>query len=561
MSIRESLRAFFLPPPGSPRWKYIPPILILVVMIALASAAGASGWDYTNSPKFCGTTCHTMPPQNAVYIESPHANVYCTECHIGRAFIGKQFARKSEDIREIYATIFKTYEFPIRATRSRPAVETCEKCHRPETFADDSLRIVTRFGNEINNPATYTYLVMKTGGGTKREGLGFGIHWHIENPVYYYAADELNQVIPYVRVRNEDGTFTEYVDVESDFDKSTLDESLLKPMDCITCHNRVTHDFQPPSVSIDEAMARGRISPSIPEIRKRAVSVLETAYPGREEAMRAIDVIVGDYYRGTDYYSGHEAEVEAAIQEIKNIYDRTVFPEQKIDWTTHPNNLGHINTTGCFRCHDGKHLDDQNQAVRLECNLCHAIPVVAGEQDFTVRIEISRGPEPESHLNANWISLHHLAFDSTCANCHSVENAGGTSNTSFCSNSACHGSVYTFAGFDAPRLREILEPQIPTPAPSAGLPPIPSSPTFANFIGALFNIRCSSCHGERPSAGFTVTSYASLMQGGESGPVILPGDGANSLVVQVQSQKHFANFTPEELAVLIQWINAGAPEK
>ncbi len=63
--------------------------------------------------------------------------------------------------------------------------------------------------------------------------------------------------------------------------------------------------------------------------------------------------------------------------------------------STHPNNLGHIDSPGCFRCHDGKHLNPDQEAVRLECNLCHSIPKVAGEQDFVTNIEISRGPEPE----------------------------------------------------------------------------------------------------------------------------------------------------------------------
>lgn len=560
MPLKDSVRRFFFPPPGSPRWKIILPVIVLLIIVLIALVGGTYGWEYSNSPQFCGTTCHTMPPQNAVYVESPHANVTCEECHIGRTSFVNQLTRKSQGLKEAYYQIFKLYEFPIRAKALRPAVDTCEKCHRPETFSDDSLRTISHFGDELNNPSTSTYLVMKTGGGTKREGLGFGIHWHIENPVYYYATDELSQEIPYVRVMNSDGTYTEYADVESGFDATTLDESLLKPMDCITCHNRVTHDFQPPSVSLDEALARGQISTSIPGIRKRAGDVLSATYETRADAMKAIDGIE-EYYKNTDYYPGHGDEIKAAVEEMKAIYDRTVFHDQKIDWTTHPNNLGHINTAGCFRCHDGKHLNEQDQAVRLECNLCHSIPVVASEQDFTANIEISRGPEPESHLNANWISLHNQAFDSTCANCHTVEDAGGTSNTSFCSNTVCHGNAYTFAGFDAPKLREILKPQIPPPAPAPAAPPLPENPTFENYISTMFAARCTACHGENPSAGLKLSTYADVMRGGQNGPVILPGDSANSILVLIQSEKHFANFTPEELAIIIQWINAGAPEK
>jgi nitrate/TMAO reductase-like tetraheme cytochrome c subunit len=558
MSLKDSVRKFFFPPPGSPRWKIILPVTVLLIIVLIALAGGTYGWEYSNSPQFCGTTCHTMPPQNAVYIESPHANVTCEECHIGRASFVSQLTRKSQGLKELYYQVFDLYEFPLRAKALRPAVDTCEKCHRPETFSADSLRVIPHYGNDANNSATSTYVILKTGGGTKRQGLGFGIHWHIENPVYYYATDELNQDIPYIKVENEDGTFTEYVDVESGFDAAGIEQSQLKQMDCITCHNRVTHDFQPPSISVDESMSRGLISASIPDIRNRAVVALSATYVNRDEAFKAMDA-VAEAYKSSDYYAGHEAEIQAAIDEMKSIYDRTVFSEQKVDWTTHPNNLGHVNSPGCFRCHDGKHLNELDQAVRLECNLCHSIPVLASSQDFVASIEVNRGPEPESHLNANWISLHNKSFDATCANCHTTEDAGGTSNTSFCSNSACHGSVFTFAGFDAPALREILNLQIPTPA-SSPKPSDVKNPTFDNSIGALFASRCTMCHGAKPSAGLSFLTYAEALKGSENGAVILPGDGANSLLVKIQSEKHFANFTPEELALIIQWMDAGAPE-
>ncbi len=562
--LRTRLRNFFFPPQGSPRWMYILPYTILGILTIFLLVGGAYGWDYTNSPKFCGTTCHTMPPQNATYKISPHANVYCTECHIGRAFVGQQLARKSEDVYELYSMVFHLYEFPIRATRTKPDLLTCEKCHLPETFSSDSLQTITHFTNDINNTATTTYLILKTGGGAKVEGLGRGIHWHIINPVYYYSNDIENQIIPYVRVMNDDGTFTEYVDVESGIDPATIDESKLKKMECTTCHNRVSHNFKPPEVSIDEAMARGLISPEIPGIHQNAVQVLYATYETRDAAMQAIDGIEKNY-KATDYYADHSDQISRAVQAIKDIYDQTFFPDQKVDWTTHPNNVGHIYSPGCFRCHDGKHLDQNQQAIRLECNLCHSIPVVATAQDFTTKIEISRGPEPETHLNPNWINLHHNAFDpKLCSSCHTIEDPGGTSNTSFCSNSACHGSVYTYAGFDAPKLREILQAQLPakpTAPPTTPAPVIGGIPTYDANIQPVFDNRCSSCHGETKLAGLTLTNFTDAMKGGKDGPVIVPGNSANSKLVKIQSAQHFANLTPEELDLVIQWIDTGAHQK
>jgi hypothetical protein len=188
--------------------------------------------------------------------------------------------------------------------------------------------------------------------------------------------------------------------------------------------------------------------------------------------------------------------------------------------------------------------------------------VVSGPDDFVSRIEISRGPEPESHRNPNWISLHNSSIDTSCSACHDTADAGGTSNTSFCSNSACHGNVYTYAGFDAPNLRAILEAQIPTPAPTPVATQPPANPTFDANIAPLFSSKCAICHNPTTLAGgLDLSSYATLMKGGKDGPVVVPSDSASSLLVKIQSEKHFANLLPEELELVKAWIDAGAPEK
>lgn len=557
--IKELLTKFLTPPENASLWRVLMPIGVMVVVALLALGAGAWGWEYTNSPAFCGTSCHTMPPQGITYKESPHANVYCAECHIGRANIWTQFSRKTDGVIEIYAQTTKTYHFPIRAERAKPDSWTCEVCHQPSAFQSDSLRKISHFANNAENTRTDTYLVLKTGGGTKREGLGNGIHWHIENPVYFYSNDVSKQIIPYVKVMNADGSFTEFVDVESGFDSSTISEDDLTQMECTTCHNRVTHNFKNPSQSLDESMANGIISPEIPSIHIRALTILSQHYETPEAAHAAIDGLV-EAYTTDGYYTGNEALVDAAVAEVKHIYDVTFFPVQKVDWTTYPNNLGHVDSPGCFRCHDGKHLNDQAEAVRLECNLCHSVPVVADEQAFLANIEINLAPEPESHQNSNWISLHNQALDVTCSNCHTTSDPGGVSNTSFCSNSACHGNVFTYAGFNAPALRELIQDQLPPPAPGPVIGAEGNNPTFTGTMSLVFEAKCVVCHGDAPSAGLDLRSYATTMAGGENGAVITTGNSGASKIVAVQNDKHFANLSDEELAILIMWIDNGAIE-
>ena len=561
--IGKTLHNFFFPPTDSKMWIRVLPYAILGVLTLLVLIGAAYGWQYTNSPQFCGTTCHTMPPEYTAYLASPHARVDCVECHIGRGFIATQITRKAGDMRHIFATVFHNYTYPIYATNMRPARETCEKCHNPDKFSDDSLREDLRFQDDIDNTAYSIYISLKTGGGTSRQGLGKGIHWHVENKVLYYATDELQQNIPYIRVYNSDGTYAEYTDLASSFSPANLKESDLKEMDCVTCHNRVTHLVPMPDDQMDAAIARGFIDKTIPSIREKGIEVLSKTYSSQQEGLNGIAGL-DNYYQAyyPDFYAANPQTIKSAITYIQKIYTSSVNLDQLSDWFTHPNNIGHMDFAGCFRCHDGKHMDTKQQAIRLECNLCHSVPVVAGPSKFVSDIEISRGPEPETHLNANWIAMHNQVFNPTCSDCHTTTNPGGTDNSSFCSNSACHGIAWKYAGFDAPALREtILSSLPPTPTPS---PLNLSGPlTYDATIGPLFRTRCGSCHGENGIQGLNLTTYPGTMQGATDGPVIVPGDANGSLLVQKQSgaQPHFGQLTPEELALVIDWINAGAPEK
>ncbi|MFN2188689.1 MAG: cytochrome c3 family protein, partial [Candidatus Promineifilaceae bacterium] len=227
----NAVKAFFFPPEGSPKWLRILPFAFLGVLTLLVGVATVYGWNYTNSPEFCGSTCHTMPPEYNAYLSSPHARVRCVECHIGRDIVTTQFTRKAGDLRHVIATVTENYEYPIFTRAMRPARESCETCHFPEKFSDDSLREIKHYSSDEENSIERTYLVLKTGGGTQREGLGRGIHWHIENEVRYLATDKLEQDIPYVRTTDDDGNVVEYYDIASGLTPDDIAGQTLETMD------------------------------------------------------------------------------------------------------------------------------------------------------------------------------------------------------------------------------------------------------------------------------------------------------------------------------------------
>ena len=113
---------------------------------------------------------------------------------------------------------------------------------------------------------------------------------------------------------------------------------------------------------------------------------------------------------------------------------------------------------------------------------------------------------------------------------------------------------------------EVFVPQTPTPAPtqtptSPAAPGLVSDPTWDNSIGAMLQTKCGTCHGAGGMGGLNLSTFADAMNGGASGPVIVPGDGANSLLVTKQEAGgHPGQLTPEEIAQVIEWIDAGAPE-
>jgi mono/diheme cytochrome c family protein len=112
---------------------------------------------------------------------------------------------------------------------------------------------------------------------------------------------------------------------------------------------------------------------------------------------------------------------------------------------------------------------------------------------------------------------------------------------------------------DTPAVTQVTAETTGTPATA---PAATSSLTWDNTIGAMLVAKCTTCHGAAAMAGLNLSTYADAMKGGQDGPVIVPGDAANSLIVQKQQAGgHPGQLTPDEISQLVEWINAGAPEK
>lgn len=233
-------------------------------------------------------------------------------------------------------------------------------------------------------------------------------------------------------------------------------------------------------------------NPQLLYIKWLGTQVLSQNPSSTEGGLAAIEALDGWYQEHyPDYYAENQESVRNAIEAMKSIFQVTVFPNLRTGWTTHPNNAGHREFPGCFRCHDGKHTSAEGKTVRLECNVCHSIPEVVEPGKAAPVLSIDKPGEPVSHLDSNWIARHRYQFDETCSTCHDVGNPGGTDNTSFCSNSGCHATEWKFVGLNAPAIRELVAP--PT-VPGSGEPRAVPHP-----VGERTD--CTICHaadGVRP---------------------------------------------------------------
>jgi hypothetical protein len=207
---------------------------------------------------------------------------------------------------------------------------------------------------------------------------GVGIHGrHLDHGsrVTYIATDAHRQVIPVVRYVDDSGKTVEYVSSDVKTTPEQLARGEHRTMDCMDCHNRPSHTFELPERAVDEAMAAGTIATDLPFVKKEAVALLRATYPDQATAAAKISGGLVDFYRAKYplIYAAHRGQIEAAADQASAIYRRNVFPAMKVGWGTYPNNLGHEDFLGCFRCHDGSHTSKDGKVITQDCDACHSV--------------------------------------------------------------------------------------------------------------------------------------------------------------------------------------------
>ena len=149
----------------------------------------------------------------------------------------------------------------------------------------------------------------------------------------------------------------------------TSAELPMRTMDCMDCHNRPAHKFQSPESAVNLAMSLGQIDPA-PALhqdqrRGRLVPRLHQTRPAPCKASPP----------PWPTTIPNDPRIRPAIAAVQQIYTDNFFPEMKADWRAYPDNIGHKDWPGCFRCHDGKHVSTAGKRTikANDCNACHLI--------------------------------------------------------------------------------------------------------------------------------------------------------------------------------------------
>ena len=340
------------------------------VLFLLLSAIGSyNAFNFTESVTFCGETCHkVMKPELVTHDHGPHARVACVECHVGKG-VSWFVKSKISGSYQLYAVSFNKYPKPIGTPikNLRPARDTCEECHWPQSFVGNLDRTFNYFQSDASNSPYSIRLLLKIGGSDPTRGPVGGIHWHNipGNKVEYVATDDARQKIPWVRVTDAQGKVTVFKTRNFTNNVAKME---LRTMDCMDCHNRPSHRYLSPEKAVNQAMALNHINPTIPWIKTNALFVLTRPYKTDDEAKTGIaSTLAGKY--------PNDPRIKDATATIQQIYADNFFPEMKASWASYPDNVGHMIWPGCYRCHDGQHkTEDRKTAIKAnDCNTCHTI--------------------------------------------------------------------------------------------------------------------------------------------------------------------------------------------
>ncbi|HZP59360.1 MAG TPA: hypothetical protein VFB27_03470, partial [Opitutaceae bacterium] len=150
-------------------------------------------------------------------------------------------------------------------------------------------------------------------------------------------------------------------------------------------------------------------NPQLSAVKRTVVDLLTHSYATEAEALAALDAGLRKHYSG-------QPGLDATVGAVQDVYRENFFPEMKSDWSKYPDNIGHKDSPGCFRCHDGNHqvVGSTNRIAPNDCNICHIILAQGRGADLS---QLSTAGLPFKHPEGSIEGL-------LCSDCHNGKNQG-----------------------------------------------------------------------------------------------------------------------------------------
>lgn len=343
-----------------------------VINLGVGTQVTFSAVKHMETATFCGS-CHVMTPEQRTHADSVHAQTKCAECHVGDGASG-WFASKWNGARQFFENLSESFPRPIPSAlatdRLVPAKQTCEECHWRGKPGNIVMRVIDSFSEDEANSLSQTVLTMHVGGTV----LG-GIHGRHLDPnitIRFRAKDPERQDIVWVEAHDaKTGVTRTYTKAGSTSEPAEGQTTFT--MQCVDCHNRIGHALQLPGRALDAALAGGRLPTTLPFLKKIAMELFKTEYASQTEASEKIPAVLLERYakEQPDVFAKRERDIAAAGAVLVDIHNRNVYPDLKVKWGAYPSNIGHTDSLGCFRCHDGDHRTKDDKLIPNNCFTCH----------------------------------------------------------------------------------------------------------------------------------------------------------------------------------------------
>lgn len=123
---------------------------------------------------------------------------------------------------------------------------------------------------------------------------------------------------------------------------------------------------------------------SLPFIKREGLGAITRKYPDKKRGRELIATRIENFYSMNypEISMENSLEIEHSIHALQAIYHRNIHTGMEIEWGSYPDNLGHRQGPGCFRCHNPYMVDSEGISISNDCTLCHSILAYEENEPF-----------------------------------------------------------------------------------------------------------------------------------------------------------------------------------